>query len=103
MSNKQGRAVGGSCFGGVLGGTLGVILGGGIAYAWTVSKATGVGVVDAFVGFFFPLIVLFFAGIGGVIGAIGGAAIGAGAATRERGKKGDAARGSRKGNRPKRD
>ena len=90
MSNKQGRAVGGSCLGGVLGGALGVFLGGGFALVLNSGKDANnpFAVLAALV---FPLVLLIFAGIGGVTGAIGGAAIGAGVATRERDNESGAA------------
>ena len=92
--SKQGRAVGGSCLGGVLGGVLGVILGGGIVIA-VGSRESGTP-FDILVGIGYIVFLLIGAGVGGLIGAIGGAAIGAGIATKERGS------GSRKRNRPKR-
>jgi hypothetical protein len=85
MSDKQGRAVGGSCLGGVLGGVLGVIVGGflgpvlmGAGQQKTNTIFDLSGICVGFIG------LLVGAGIGGIIGAIGGSVLGVGVATRSR-------------------
>jgi hypothetical protein len=85
MSDKQARAVGGSCLGGVLGGVLGVIVGGLLGPvlmgAGQQKTNTIFDLSDICVGF---LGLLIGAGIAGIIGAIGGSVFGAGVATRSR-------------------
>jgi hypothetical protein len=85
MSDKQARAVGGSCLGGVLGGVLGVIVGGflGPVLMRAGQQKTNTfldlqGTCLGFVG------LLIGASLGGVIGAVGGSVFGAGVATRLR-------------------
>jgi hypothetical protein len=85
MSDKQARAVGGSCLGGVLGGVLGVIVGGFLGPvlmgAGQQKTNTFLDLQDTCVGF---LGLLIGASLGGVIGAVGGSVFGAGVATRSR-------------------
>jgi hypothetical protein len=81
MGDQQGRAVGGSCLGAILGGILGVVVGGSVALASFEGMGTGtpLDLLDLLVA---PVVLLLGAGIGGLIGAVGGATLGAGIATR---------------------
>src|SRR5207302_3650760 len=85
VGNKQGRAVGGSLLGGLVGGLLGIGLGGflGPVLAGVERHPQGsiFDLFDSCLGFLFALVG---AAIGGVICAVGGAALGAGLATPSR-------------------
>ena len=85
MSGQRIRAVSGSCLGSVLGGVLGVLLGYVITIASVeshIEEQEKAG--DPFVGFYFcfgGFAALFGTGVGGIVGAITGATLGAGVAT----------------------
>jgi hypothetical protein len=85
MSDKQARAVGGSCLGGVLGGVLGIIVGG---FLGPVLMGAGQQKTNTFFDLQGPCVgfvgLLIGACLGGVIGAVGGSVFGAGIATRPR-------------------
>jgi hypothetical protein len=88
MQSQQNRAVGGASSGGLLGGTIGLLLGGFIGWVTLQTRSSGseffdqlFAPLDACFGFFGMLAG---AAIGGVIGAVGGSTFGAGWATRAR-------------------
>lgn len=85
MSNQQGRAIGGSCLGGVLGCVFGILLGAAIGSRahsdLPKNSPIDPGLVDSFLGF---LGMIGGASVGGILGAIGGSVLGAGLATRWR-------------------
>jgi hypothetical protein len=85
MSDQQGRAVGGSCLGGIAGLVLGVLIGGLIGSGSHSDLPKNGPIdpkpVDACVGF---IGMVLGAGIGGVVGVLGGAVLGAGIATRQK-------------------
>ena len=85
MSDKQARAVGGSCLGGVLGGVLGIIVGG---FLGPVLMGAGQQKTNTFLDLRDPCVgfvgLLIGASLGGVIGAVGGSVFGAAVATRSR-------------------